>query len=225
MQAQAAAFAKKQMRGQQQKAGPEQVSSGSVQEKDQTDWFMSPPTSTYPTVPSSPFGERQDTSSPFVLASNPRSGEFEFAGIPAEGIPPLPAIQTYEPLPALPLNGDNAATAAHFAVGQTAARSPPAKVSPSRPSHPSTVGFSSAAQTVDTGLRIKETEDSESVVLELPRGSPADMCTRMSPGDCVMGSHPCFPSHPPSHPVSHFLPSRACPVFPQFAECIGLVQD
>ena len=225
MQAQAEAFAKKQMRGQQPKAGPERVSSGSVPEKDQTDWFMSPPTSKYPTVPSSPFGERQDTSSPFVLASTPRSGEFEFAGIQEEGIPPLPAIQTYEPLPALLPNGDNAATAAHVAVGQTVTRPPPAKVSPSRSSHASTVGFSSAAQAVDTGLRIEETEDSESVVLELPRGSPADMCTRMSPGDCVMGSHPCFPSHPPSHPVSHFLPFRACPVLPQFAECTGLVQD
>lgn len=40
---------------------------------------------------------------------------------------------------------------------------------------------------VDTGVRIQESVGSDTVLLEMPRGSPAEICVRMNPGDRVLG--------------------------------------
>jgi hypothetical protein len=62
-------------------------------------------------------------------------------------------------------------------------------------------GLSSAqlADYVDTGVRMTESAGSDQVLLEMPRGSPAEICVRISPGDRVLGlslsvlSLPCLP--------------------------------
>jgi hypothetical protein len=53
-------------------------------------------------------------------------------------------------------------------------------------------------------MRVKEGEDSDTRLLEMPRGSPAEICVRINPGDRVLGYLPCLLS-----PLS--LPSRSFP--------------
>jgi len=52
------------------------------------------------------------------------------------------------------------------------------------------------AMKVDTGVRMRESEDADTVLLEMPRGSPAEICVRINPGDRVLGSAPPQCSHP-----------------------------
>ena len=55
-------------------------------------------------------------------------------------------------------------------------------------------GYSSAADfsctlDVDTGLRFRalEGQGSDSVLQDMPRGSPAEICVKINPGDRVLG--------------------------------------
>lgn len=40
---------------------------------------------------------------------------------------------------------------------------------------------------VDTGLRVQDKDESDAVLLDMPRGSPAEICVRINPGDRVLG--------------------------------------
>ena len=45
---------------------------------------------------------------------------------------------------------------------------------------------------VDTGVRMREGSDSDTELLEMPRGSPAEICVRINAGDRVLGSRMCL---------------------------------
>jgi len=51
----------------------------------------------------------------------------------------------------------------------------------------SSVGSIRSSMPLDTGLRTTESEESDAVLLDMPRGSPAEICVRINPGDRVLG--------------------------------------
>lgn len=55
-------------------------------------------------------------------------------------------------------------------------------------------------RSVDTGVRMLESEDADTVLLDMPRGSPAEICVRINSGDRVLGSPPSLPV-PTPHPL------------------------
>ena len=90
---------------------------------------------------------------------------------------------------------------------QSLSRSPAVTASPAVPQRADVSALmqdfaTSRLADVDTGVRMHETEGADTVLLEMPRGSPAEICVRINPGDRVLGSPslsrcPCLASHSP----------------------------